>query len=384
MKRIHLGHHFYGAGNLGDDFMLAGFLAALRMGATQNPGARTAEPVSPTPTSLLPHSPTPAFPHSRFPSLSPSLSLTCCVPEGHERLSRRFPEIRWLPYDEATRRAAIGECDAWLGLGGSPFQCAVSRWFVDHLETERRVCAAAGKPMYFLGVGGQDPAAYALPEMRAVCLQAEKIWTRDTATADTLAHELPGVRVAAAADLSHLFFEANPPPAAAPGRLTAVLNFDYAGWPALAGALAALDAIPARERVWLAQESRPLPGAEQWLYGQLPAGSQARWRLQIADTGEPALPDVLARWPSGEWLLTSRFHATLAGAWAGSRVVVVATNDKLRAVAREFGLSALPPNTDPVALAAALRESPPAARSQLVRAAAAARQACHEWAATVG
>ena len=25
--RIHLGHHFYGAGNLGDDFMLAGFLA---------------------------------------------------------------------------------------------------------------------------------------------------------------------------------------------------------------------------------------------------------------------------------------------------------------------------------------------------------------------
>ena len=359
MKRVHLGHHFYGAGNLGDDFMLAGFLTALRPGATAHPG-----PLS--------------------PSLSPSLSLTCCVPQGHERLAQRFPEIRWLPYDEATRRAAIGACDAWLGLGGSPFQCAVSRWFVDHLETERRACAAARKPMFFLGVGGQDPAAYALPEIRAVCAQAEKIWTRDTATADTLARELPAARVAVAADLAHIFFETNPPPAAAPGRLTAVLNFDYAGWPALDAALAALDAVPARERVWLAQESRPLPGAEQWLYGQLPAGPQARWRLQIADTGEPALPAVLAQWPSGEWLFTSRFHAMLAGAWAGSHLVVIATNEKLRAAARDLGCPSLSPEAKPIAFAAALRDSEPPARRQLVRAAASARQSCHEWAAAVG
>ena len=332
------------------------------------------------PASLRPHSPTPSLPHS----LISSLALTCCVPEGHAQLTRRFPEIRWLPYDAATRRAAIDACDAWLGLGGSPFQCAVSRWFVDHLETERRACAAADKPMYFLGVGGQDPAAYALPVIRAVCLQAEKIWTRDTATADTLARELPAARVAAAADLSHLFFEANPPPGAAPGRLTAVLNFDYAGWPALPAALAALDAVPARERVWLAQESRPLPGAEQRLYGQLPAGLQARWRLQIADTGETALPAVLARWPSGEWLLTSRYHATLAGAWAGSRVVVIATNDKLRAVAREIGLPCLEAMGDTARLPDLFAQArlPDAAWRHAQ--AAGARQACAELAAAIG
>ena len=27
--RVHIGHHFYGAGNFGDDIMLAGFLTAL-------------------------------------------------------------------------------------------------------------------------------------------------------------------------------------------------------------------------------------------------------------------------------------------------------------------------------------------------------------------
>jgi len=142
--------------------------------------------------------------------------------------------------------------------------------------------------------------------------------------------------------------------------------------------------VPARERVWLAQESRPLPGAEQWLYGQLPAGPQARWRLQIADTGEPALPAVLAQWPSGEWLFTSRFHAMLAGAWAGSHLVVIATNEKLRAAARDLGCPSLSPEAKPIAFAAALRDSEPPARRQLVRAAASARQSCHEWAAAVG
>jgi len=93
---------------------------------------------------------------------------------------------------------------------------------------------------------------------------------------------------------------------------------------------------------------------------------------------------VLARWPSGEWLLTSRFHATLAGAWAGSRIVVIATNDKLRAVAREFGCPMLAPEAQPAGFAAALRESQPVARPPLVRAAGLARQACHEWATAVG
>src|ERR1044071_3659612 len=83
--RIHLGHHFYGAGNLGDDFMLAGFLGAMR-------------------------------------TLAPSASFTCCVPFALEPLRTRFPSIEWQVYDEAVRARCIAQCDVWLGLGGSPFQ----------------------------------------------------------------------------------------------------------------------------------------------------------------------------------------------------------------------------------------------------------------------
>jgi polysaccharide pyruvyl transferase WcaK-like protein len=117
--RIHLGHHFYGAGNLGDDFMLAGFLAALRRHAG---GA----------------------------------ALTACVPFDREPLQRRFPAVTWLPCDEASRDRAIAGCEVWLGLGGSPLQHAQSRWFLDHLLGETHRCTAARKPMFFLGVGVQS------------------------------------------------------------------------------------------------------------------------------------------------------------------------------------------------------------------------------------
>ena len=154
--RIHLGHHFYGAGNLGDDFMLAGFLAALR-------------------------------------TLAPTATFTCCVPFALDPLRRRVPAITWLPCDEPTRARCITECAAWLGLGGSPFQSALSRWFVDHLVSEAALCARAHKPMYFLGVGVQTSAELADPDVQRICAQAAAIWTRDAASADValLTTDLP-------------------------------------------------------------------------------------------------------------------------------------------------------------------------------------------------
>ena len=61
-----------------------------------------------------------------------------------------------------------------------------------------------------------------------------------------------------------------PPPAAAgPGGRRPSTSTTAAG-PGSKPAVAALAQLPARERVWLAQEARALPGAEQWLLEQLP------------------------------------------------------------------------------------------------------------------
>ena len=334
--RIHLGHHFYGAGNLGDDFMVAGFLAALR-------------------------------------TLSPRATFTCCVPFPLEPLRSRFPEIEWLPYDEAVRSRCISECDAWLGLGGSPFQSAQSRWFLDHLVADAAKCATAKKPMFFLGIGVQTTTELAVPEVRQLCAQAVGIWTRDPVSAEHLATFPTRQPVNAAADLAHIFFRDQPPPIAAAGRLTLVANFDYGAWPGQSAFLRAAQTLPANERVWLAQESRSLPGAERALHAALPAAEQARWQLVAPDEAGAPLASALARWPSGEWLVTSRYHAALAGAWARSKIVVISTNEKLRAAAHELGAPSLSPSADEATVAYAFASAhsvqPPLASADLALAA---------------
>ena len=294
--RIHLGHHFYGAGNLGDDFMLAGFLAALR-------------------------------------TLAPRATFTCCVPFALEPLRRRFPAIEWLPYEDAHRDRCIAACDVWLGLGGSPFQRALSRWFGDRRRGEAGRCERAHKRMFFLGVGVQSAAELISPDVRRLCAHAAGIWTRDAASATRLAALPAPPPIEAAADLAHLFFREQTPPPAVRGRVTLVANFDYGTWPGQNACLQAVRALGASEHIWLAQESRDLPGAERALHAALPPAEQARWKLIAPEQPGAPLARILAHWPSGEWLVTARYHAALAGAWAHSKIVVLSTNEKLRAAA---------------------------------------------------
>jgi hypothetical protein len=217
--------------------------------------------------------------------------------------------------------------------------------------------------MFFLGVGVQTAAELAVPDVRRICGQAAGIWTRDPASAKFLAALPTRQPVEAAADLAHIFFRDQPPPAAVAGRLTLVANFDYGAWPGEAALLRAVDASPASDRVWLAQETRALPGAERALHAALSTDEQKRWRLVVPDEPGAPLARSVARWPSGEWLVTSRFHAALAGAWARSKVVVISTNEKLRAAARELGAPLLSPEADEAAVARALASAPRASPS---------------------
>jgi polysaccharide pyruvyl transferase WcaK-like protein len=319
--RIHLGHHFYGAGNLGDDFMLAGFLGAMR-------------------------------------AIEPDATFTCCVPFPLRPLQQRFPSVDWRPYEDVERARAIERCDLWLGLGGSPFQSALSRWFVDHLVTEAGLCARRQTPMFFLGVGVQTADELAVPDVRRICEQAAGIWTRDAHSAERIRSLSAPPPVESAADLAHLFFRDTPPPPAKPGRVTLVPNFDYGRWPGQDDALRAVQGISPAETIWLAQEARELPGAERALYASLSANERTQWQLVSPEVPGANLADVMTRWPSGEWLLTARFHAALAGAWAGSKVVVLSTNEKLRAAAREFQAPLLPPDAGESSVQAALQSAP--------------------------
>jgi hypothetical protein len=59
--RIHIGHHFFGAGNIGDDLMIAGFLDALN-------------------------------------SCQRDFTLSCAIPFDTGSQGIRFPEVNWLAF----------------------------------------------------------------------------------------------------------------------------------------------------------------------------------------------------------------------------------------------------------------------------------------------
>jgi len=302
--------------------------------------------------------------------------FTCCVPYALQPLRARFPQVEWLPYDQDTRRSAVDRCSVWLGLGGSPFQSAVSCWFIDHLAEEALLCKAANKPMYFLGIGGQDPAAYALPAVADVLRQVQHVWTRDAMTAEAALAVSGGSSVTAGADLAHVHFRQATPQAAKHGRFSAVLNFDYASMPAwLPSALDVADQLGAAEKVWAVQEERLLPGAERWLFDQLTAEQRHGWQLR---------QEPLERWPSGQWLLSSRYHSTLAGAWAGSRAVIVGLNEKLRAAADETGFPVFELGENPERLKGRFEEARVVPRERLVARAELAAKCCAEFFSAVG
>jgi len=345
LKNIHIGHHFYGSGNIGDDFMLAGFLQEMR----------------------------------KFKA-----RISCCSPYSINTLAYRFPEIEWMPYTSESRDYAIKSCDVWLGLGGSPFQASVSDWFTQHLVEEAQLCANHQKPMYFLGIGGQDEQAYAIAEVKAVLDQSERVWVRDETTLNLLNTIIPDkTKVVLAEDLAHIYFQNNPLPPPKIGRLSVTLNFDYKNWPTLENTLKGLEPLKPIEHVWLIQETRSLIGAEKWLYSTLSTENQKRWYPVDINQEHVFIADIATVWPSSEWVLTSRFHTTLASAWAGSKIAVIATNLKLSSVAKACGIQSLDPSATPTELLKALLEAQPVPKSRLMIKAHIARQAVNEFATLV-
>ena len=339
---IHIGHHFFGAGNLGDDLMVAGFLEAVRQ-------------------------------------YQPEVRLTCAVAQGLSSQRLRFPEIEWLPYDNHVRRECVQACDIWLGLGDSPFQSEVSHWLLDHLLVEGQWCQQYDKPMYFLGVGVNDARALKLPQTRRIVGQAEHIWTRDAASAQALV-ELGGWdKVSLGADLAHLYLQQYPFAESWAGSLGFVLNFEYSEAFSAQALYDTLDGLPDWHAWWLAQEVRPIPGAEMALFASLAPEYQQHLDVRVPHYETGRLPELVSTWGVPEVLVTSRYHGALLGAWMGCRVLAVTRNRKVEGAVSQLGLSRLPDFTSATDMIAGVQTCAPVARTTLYALAELASLACDSF-----
>ncbi len=329
---IHIGHNFFGAGNFGDDLVLAGFLAGI--------------------------------------GRPPGLKLTGMTNYDIESQRRRFPQIEWAPSTSATREALIVECDVWLGLGGAVLQPHNDSWLLADQVIQLEECRRRGKPVFFLGCGVDYRQDAARREIRLLLDSARWIWPRE-ALSSTALRQMGFTRETAGADMSHLALRAM----ALPGRPIEadstgfVCNFELSNqytMEHLAGLITAT--AEAGQMVgWLVQEVRPLPGSEHDLRDRLPADVRPLLQLREPDYATADMAGLVRSWGVPARIFTTRFHGAIVGGWLGSRVVAFERQQKLRGIAQAFGVTSFTTLPDAVQLAQAFERSQPVDRSILDR-----------------
>jgi polysaccharide pyruvyl transferase WcaK-like protein len=348
--RVHIGHHFFGSGNIGDDWMLAGFFAALAKTGAKH-------------------------------------SFSCCTPFDRASQARRFPEVEWLSYDSQSRRAAIGAADVWLGLGDTPFQSDTGSWFIEHLLGERTMCQERHIPMWFLGVGVNNREVFVVPEVRSIAQSAAAIWTRDAGSAEWIAAAVGRERVTVGADLSHAWFlsqsheheSRHVEPAETAENVALCLNFEDRGAFEIEAIEGVITQSGFRRLLWLVQEIRPLNWSEHTLLAMLGRRTSLLLTVIEPDYENDSTRSLGERWGHPDIALSSRYHATVALAWRGARLATITRNDKVRALAEDLDLPSIASLTNAEAAIAVLGAARRVPRDRLERRARGAERMVADW-----
>jgi len=331
---IHIGFDFWGAGNLGDDLMLAGFLGWLDR---HSPGTR--------------------------------VSALCA--HDFAAMRRRFPRVEWHATDADSRRRALEGARAWLGLGGSPFQSDLGPWLLEQMCANMETARSLGIPCFLVGVGLNNLEALRTPEAARAARLAQRIWFRDAACQrQALTAGFSPSHTNQGADLAHLAL-AGRQDKRREGQAALIIHTRAAEVSAQA-LETALAPLPYHFQ-WLCQEVRPLQDCEQVLHAALPETLKARVPLLLPAYADAGIEELIALTQGWELVLSSRYHSSLAAAWAGSRLCIHERNHKLCGLREELGAAACRSLTDPRDIHRSLNQAAPVDRDRL--------EACHARAA---
>lgn len=342
--KIHLGFHFYGAGNIGDELMLAGFLRFLRE-------------------------------TGRFPR------MTCSTPHDIVSQRHRFPEIEWMAYESELRRSSIRECDVWLGLGDTPFQSDSGMWLLDHIVEEVSMLREYSTAGYMLCVGVNNRAATLMPQAETIMADMRQLWMRDIGSANLLADKFGWHKLRPASDLAHLYFD-SPKISRLAGvseepLLMVIASEDIAHLSYQALGKVVMD-WPGPV-YWYCQEVREFACSELYVYARLPDEARAKVKLITPDYHGGCMEELIAAFDGAGACLTSRYHSAVGAAWRGLRTAVFSRNDKLASATAQMGLTPVASLTDAHVMLDALYEAKCAEPTRLLGLRHSAYMACESF-----
>lgn len=335
---VFLGFNFYGAGNIGDDLMISGFLEGL--------------------------------------SMPERYAFQCCLANNRvASQKRRFPSIHWRSAPTEERNTEIQRSHLWLGVGGTPFQVAGGKWLLKSILRDYK--ANPNVPKWMFGIGCEAEVLQERELAQAVVQQTQRIWTRDAASRSVLVDELGAdpESVFLAGDLAHIalnrVFPDVPNRHNRAGRVGLVFYGDRT---------APLDVEAIRrfanylrsehDLVFLANDVRKTRSMERGLYDRAFGGFRSffRWKPDwySPEYDSEDIAGLVKHFATYDAVISSRYHALVAAAWAGCRVVAISRSSKINFLADELGIPVVPKCLDEYALRAALIQAQPVNRTKLL------------------
>ena len=305
---ILMGFVFFGAGNIGDDLMVAGFVQAL--------------------STLNPESPTKIYSKTRH---------------NVESQRIRFPEISWThTEDKKVYEPAAIEC--WAGVGDTPFQLTSGDWFLQILLSDLEAIPKFQNRV-LVSIGAEAEIQPRAKDFARVANAFERISTRDENSTRILVDLLgvPSSRVFTGSDLANISL-----PVILENRS---INKEFDLGLIIAGdTLSKKDIKQVGEFIanrtdpvaFIAGETRLEPSFERGIFAKLTRFSWSRVRgkasLQVPDYDRGSLSDIIRPIATCETVISTRYHGLLTAAWAGCKVAAIGRSSKVTALAEGLGV----------------------------------------------
>jgi polysaccharide pyruvyl transferase WcaK-like protein len=315
---LRIGFDFFGAGNVGDDLMLAGFLDLVPPGVVIR-GDLPADSIPP--------------------------------------MRVRFPRVEWNPLPAGKPHSG----EVWIGPGDTPFQILSGRGGLTRLQAALHTHGFGSALM--IGVGAEREARSEKVLGRAIVSRLDCISTRDQMSRDLLVDSFDAApaTISVGSDLANVFLQRasesswnNSTRAVAAGVNYYAERFDLRTRLALVRFFRTTSQRPA---VFLANELRPFRHAELALY----VGHRRLWNLWnrrgvvplvAPNYMAPRVEDLVAHLAQIGTVVAARYHCLLAAAWYGCKVCGIARSSKIEQLCQDLDIPTIRVPTSAAGLAA--------------------------------
>ena len=308
MKKVFLSFDFYGAGNIGDDLMLEGFLDCFT---------------------------------------DSDIGFHCCVPRNFLHQQYRFQKVKFA--DEKKRFEISKECKIWIGVGDTPVQVKSGDWFINKLESDLEKINRTNPEYYFAGIGAEKEAAERKDTFVKILFNVNHIWTRDKATSDILINdfEISPEKISTSSDLANISLSRIFRDSEDYKSRRYDLGFCYYDEKSEGEDLKNTGSFLKKFRkgkiLLFGNEVNKKGNFEYALYEKMFGGINKylyrNVKIYTPDYfAEVNTEELVRHYSECKTVMTSRYHALLTAAWAGCRVVSMERSSKVTALSEELGI----------------------------------------------